>query len=43
MDNVDALMLSEETAIGKNPIEAVKYLTEISEYVDPPSIEVPGT
>ncbi len=39
MDNVDALMLSEETAIGKNPVEAVKYLTEISEYVDPRALK----
>lgn len=34
LDNADALMLSEETAIGKHPIEAVKYLADISDYVE---------
>lgn len=35
LDNTDALMLSEETAIGRYPVEAVRYLSQISEYVEP--------
>lgn len=31
-DNADVLMLSEETAIGKYPVEAVSYLSNISSY-----------
>lgn len=31
-DNADILMLSEETAIGKYPVEAVSYLSNISSY-----------
>ncbi len=31
-DNADVLMLSEETAIGKYPSSAVKYLRDISDY-----------
>lgn len=31
-DNADVLMLSEETAIGKYPVEAVGYLRDISNY-----------
>ena len=34
LDNTDSLMLSEETAMGKYPVEAVKYLSDISEYVE---------
>lgn len=34
LDDTDALMLSEETAIGKYPIEAVRYLSDISEFVE---------
>ncbi len=34
LDDTDALMLSEETAIGKYPIDAVRYLADISEYVE---------
>ncbi len=30
MSGTDAVMLSEETAIGKNPVEAVEYLVKIS-------------
>lgn len=31
-DNADILMLSEETAIGKYPVEAVNFLNDISSY-----------
>jgi pyruvate kinase len=34
MDNADALMLSEETAIGKYPVEAASYLNRVSRYVE---------
>ncbi|KQB34385.1 pyruvate kinase [Acidiplasma cupricumulans] len=34
LDDTDALMLSEETAIGKYPVEAVSYLSDISEFVE---------
>ena len=34
MDNTDCVMLSEETAIGKFPAEAVEYLNRISTYVE---------
>jgi pyruvate kinase len=34
MDNTDCVMLSEETAIGKFPAEAVEYLNKISAYVE---------
>ncbi|EQD29707.1 pyruvate kinase [mine drainage metagenome] len=34
MDNADALMLSEETAIGKYPLDAVRTLEQISNYVE---------
>ncbi|GGM73108.1 pyruvate kinase [Thermogymnomonas acidicola] len=34
LDNADVLMLSEETAIGKYPVESVEYLKNISEYVE---------
>ncbi|MEM0158203.1 MAG: pyruvate kinase [Thermoplasmataceae archaeon] len=34
MDNADALMLSEESAIGDHPVEAVSYLSEIAEFVE---------
>lgn len=34
LDNADSVMLSEETAIGKHPAEAVGYLSRIAEYVE---------
>jgi len=34
MDNADALMLSEESAIGDYPVAAVSYLSEIAEFVE---------
>ena len=34
MDNADALMLSEETAIGKYPVEAASYLNRVERYVE---------
>jgi pyruvate kinase len=33
-DGTDALMLSEETSVGHNPIEAVKMMSEIAEYCE---------
>jgi pyruvate kinase len=33
-DGTDALMLSEETSIGHNPVEAVKTMAEIAEYCE---------
>ena len=36
-----AVMLSEETAIGKYPVEAVTYLYEISKYVESQSTSFP--
>ncbi len=41
LDNTDALMLSEETAIGKYPLDAVRYLREISDFVESGSGEFP--
>ncbi len=40
LDNADALMLSEETAIGKYPYEAVSYLTDISDFVESDKIDL---
>lgn len=34
LDNADAVMLSEETAIGKHPADAVGYLSRIAGYVE---------
>ncbi len=34
IDDADALMLSEETAIGKYPVNAVSYLNDISNFVE---------
>lgn len=34
IDNADALMLSEESAIGKYPVQAVRTLKEVSDYVE---------
>ena len=41
LDNADALMLSAETAIGKFPVEAVRYLRDIAEYVESEYREFP--
>ncbi len=35
LDGADCLMLSEETAIGEHPVEAVRYLREIAEATEP--------
>ncbi len=40
LDNADALMLSEETAIGKYPYSAVSYLTDISNFVESEKIDL---
>ncbi len=34
IDNADILMLSDETAIGKNPIQSVNTLYEVTKYVE---------
>lgn len=34
LDNADSLMLSEETAIGKYPLESVRYLSRIASFVE---------
>lgn len=34
LDNADSVMLSEETAIGKHPADAVGYLSRIANYVE---------
>ena len=41
LDDTDAVMLSEETAMGKYPVEAVTYLYEISKYVESQSLSFP--
>ena len=41
LDDTDALMLSEETAMGKYPVEAVTYLYEISKYVESQAMSFP--
>lgn len=40
MDNADALMLSEESSIGDYPEVAVRYLKEISEFVESKNVEL---
>lgn len=35
LDGTDAIMLSEETALGKYPVEAVEMMTKISAKIDP--------
>ena len=42
LDNADALMLSEETAVGKFPNQAVQTLSTIAEYVEKKVIHFPG-
>jgi len=39
IDDTDALMLSEETAIGKYPFNAVNYLNDISNFVESQDIK----
>ena len=41
LDNADAVMLSEETAIGEFPVAAVRYLRMISDYVESEREEMP--
>lgn len=41
LDNCDVVMLSEETAIGKHPVEAVSYLSRISGYVEKEAPDLP--
>lgn len=41
MDNTDALMLSEESSIGDYPDLAVKYLKDISEFVESKNVHLP--
>ena len=41
LDNADAVMLSEETAIGDFPVAAVRYLRMISDYVESEREEMP--
>ncbi|MEM0139049.1 MAG: pyruvate kinase [Ferroplasma sp.] len=41
IDDTDAVMLSEETAIGKYPLEAVSYLYNISRFVESHNIDFP--
>jgi len=41
LDNADAVMLSEETAIGEYPAAAVRYLRMISDYVESKREETP--
>ncbi len=41
LDNADSVMLSEETAIGKHPADAVGYLSRIADYVEGSSKNFP--
>ena len=41
LDNTDALMLSEESAVGQYPDLAVRYLSEIAEFVESQKREFP--
>ncbi|MDE1836302.1 MAG: pyruvate kinase [Euryarchaeota archaeon] len=42
LDGADALMLSEETAVGEHPQEAVRFLAEIAEATEPALWRSPG-
>ncbi len=39
IDDTDALMLSEETAVGKYPVSAVSYLNDISNFVETQNVK----
>ncbi|MEM0155607.1 MAG: pyruvate kinase, partial [Thermoplasmataceae archaeon] len=41
LDNADSLMLSEETAMGKYPVQTIEYLSRISEYVESQRMDFP--
>lgn len=41
LDNADSVMLSEETAIGQHPADAVGYLSRIAEYVENTASDFP--